>query len=244
MIANPESTRAGLPKEVPSSAHYSIARDNADRDAAFRLVYDNYVAKGLIQPNPSRLRTTDYHLLPTTTIFNAMRAGRVICTMTLVGDAQLGLPMECIYPAEVKEARVRGLYVGEVCALAVTDVALRTFMPIFVELTRLMTQFARASGMDQLLIAVHPKHAWFYQRLMGFEQIGGLKEYPDLQNAPAVACRLDFARADRERPPCYDRVFGVPLPESKLESFVMTNGKREVCDDTVDVCEQDLLVTA
>ena len=246
MITNtvPTKTKTGLHQEVSSSARYRIARNKADRMAAFRLVYNNYLAKGLIQPNPNLLRVTEHHLLPTTTIFNAVRAGRVVCTVTLIGDGRLGLPMECIYPAEIDAARERGLYVGEVSALAVTDVGFRTFVPIFVEITRLMAQFARANGMDQFLIAVHPKHSRFYQRFMGFEQIGGLKEYPSVQNAPAVACCLDFARIDRERPACYDSFFGVPLPESELESVPMTDGEREAFGHVVDVTEQRLLVTA
>ncbi len=244
MIAKIVPKKADPPRKATSSTHYRIGRDKADRIAAFRLVYDNYLAKGLIEPNPYHLRVTEHHLLPTTTIFNAIRGGRVVCTVTLIGDGRLGLPMECIYPTEIDAARERGLYVGEVSALTATDVEFRTFVPIFVEITRLMAQFARANGMDQFLIAVHPKHARFYQRFMGFEQIGGLKEYPTVQNAPAVACCLDFARIDRERPACYDSFFSVPLPQSELESVPITDGEIEAYGGVVDVTEQSLLVTA
>lgn len=243
MIATTVPTKAKPPKTEASGTHYRIVCNKADRIAAFRLVYDNYLSKGLIQPNPYQLRVAEHQLLPTTTVFAADRDGQIICTVTLIGDGQLGLPMECIYPSEINAARDRGLYVGEVSALAVDDVEFRTFLPIFVELTRLMAQFARANGMDQFLIAVHPKHARFYQRFMGFEQIGGLKEYPSVQNAPAVACCLDFARIDRERPACYNNFFGVPLPQSELKSDPMTDGEREAFGHVVDVTEQCLLVT-
>ena len=212
-----------------------IACDKANRIAAFRLTYENYLGKGLIQPNPHRLRVTQHHLLPTTTVFNSVRAGQVIGTVSLIGDGELGLPMECIYSAEIEAAREQGLHIAEGSSLAVANADFKTFLPMFVELLRLMTQFARAKGMDQLWIAVHPKHARFYQRFMGFQQVGELKEYPSVQNAPAVACCLDFAWIDRERPACYDGIFGVPVPESELNSVGMTDDEREEYRDVVDV---------
>ena len=147
--------------------------------------------------------------------------------MTLIGDGELGLPMESIYLDEVNAARTQGLYVGEVSALAVDNVEFRCFLPIFVNLTALMAQHARWYGMDQFLIATHPKHARFYQRFMGFEQLGPAREYPNVCNAPAVAYCLDFARIDRERPACYDQFFGTPLPRHQLKPQLMSEVERE-----------------
>lgn len=210
-----------------SETVYSIAATRAERIAAFRLVYENYVEKGLIPPNPDRLRVTPFHLLPTTQVFIAKQRGEVVCTVTLIGDGELGLPMECIYAEEVEAARRRGLYVGEVSCLAVRDVGFAEFLPVFVRLTRLMAQHARTYGMHQFLVATHPKHARFYQRFMGFEQIGPYREYPSVRNAPAVACCLDFARIDRDRPACYDKFFGTPIPREELLPRVLSNSERQ-----------------
>jgi hypothetical protein len=79
-----------------------------------------------------------------------------------------------------------------------------------------MAQFARRNRIDQLLIAVHPRHARFYQRMMGFEVLGPIREYPSVCNRPAVAYCLDFARVDRIRPACYTQIFGSPVPEEKM----------------------------
>src|SRR5690606_3507969 len=49
----------------------SIAATRAERERAFRLIYDAYVRSGLGTPNAWQMRVTPYHLLPTTTIFNA-----------------------------------------------------------------------------------------------------------------------------------------------------------------------------
>ena len=201
---------------------YRIAATEAERADAYRLVYENYLRKGLIDANEHRLRVTPYHLLPTTETFVALHNDQIVCTVSLIGDGLLGLPMESIYADEVNAARSRNLYVGEVSSLAVRDVEFRCFLPIFVRLTRLMAQYARAHGMDQFLIAAHPKHARFYKRFMGFELIGTEKEYPSVRGAPAVACCLDFARIDRERPACYDQFFGESISRSELRSRPMS----------------------
>ncbi len=87
--------------------------------------------------------------------------------------------------------------------------------------------------MHQFLIAVHPKHAGFYQRFMGFEQIGPIRQYPSVQNAPAVACCLDFERIDRERPKCWYDFFGTPIPNSRLQTSPLTHEEFEVYQQIV-----------
>ena len=71
-------------------------------------------------------------------------------------------------------------------------------------------------------MAVHSKHARFYERFMGYEQVGTLRDYSPVQDAPAVACGLDFARIDRLRPKCWDNFFALPLPESQLRCQSMS----------------------
>lgn len=220
MIARVETCgprRAGISSGTERELTCKIASTWEDREAAFRLVYQNYLRKGLIEPNPYEMRVTPYHLLPTTNVFIAQEHGEVICTVTLIGDGDLGLPMESIYPEQVLDARERGFSVGEVSSLAVRgDVEFKAFLPIFVKITRLMAQHARTFGMDQFLIVTHPKHGRFYERFMGFQQIGSATEYPMVRNAPAAAYCLDFARIDRERPACYNEFFGTWLPASEL----------------------------
>ncbi len=201
---------------------FTIADNRVERSDAFRLVYESYLDKGLIEENPFGMRVTPYHLLPSTNVFVARLNGTVICTVSLIGDGQLGLPMDTIYAEEVNASRDKGQYVGEISCLAVKDISFKCFLPVFLKLTRLMTQFARSIGMNQFLIAVHPKHARFYKRYMGFEQIGEFKEYPSVCNAPAVAYSLDFARIDRDRPPCYDEYFSQPIPLDQLRTQEMS----------------------
>lgn len=212
-----------------------IAKRQPQREAAFRLIYNAYVRSGLGVPNPYQMRVTPYHLLATTTIFMAELCGHecghgdpgeVFSTVSLVGDGELGLPLERNYSREVTERRSAGLRLAEVSCLADRRQDFRRFFPVFCALNRWMIQFARAQRYDQVLVAVHPKHARFYVRNMGFEPIGGLTNYATVCNRPAVALCYDFKRNDRTPFPYYDRFFGEQIPLDDLQPAPMS--KREV----------------
>lgn len=213
------------------TVHCWIASCQADREAAFRLIYDSYVEAGLSARNAHGMRVTPYHLLPTTTIFSASLSDRPadnpVATVTLVVDGELGLPMESVYPQEIGERLARGLRLAEVSCLAERRCEGqrfqgREFFAVFCQLNRLMIQFARQQGVDQVLVAVHPRHARFYTRYMGFEEIGGLAAYPSVQNRPAVALCFDFARNDGHPFPFYERFFAEAIAWDELQPQPMT----------------------
>lgn len=218
-----------------------IVQTMQDRMAAFGLVYDKYLAKGMLRPNPYRMRVIEHHLLPTTTVFVAVRDGEVVATVTLIGDGELGLPMDGIHPEVMESVRDRQLYVGEVSCLAFKKQEMKYVLPIFIDLTRLMAQFARAQGMDQFLIGCIPQHARFYCRFLGFEQIGQVRPYPTVCNTLGVACCLDFHRIDRDRPDCYDKYFSQRLPPAALAAAPMTPFERDAFEQVVQRSQQQLL---
>jgi hypothetical protein len=212
--------------DTGSSAEVQIAGTFEARSSAFELVYRKYTETGLIQPNRFNLRVTPYHLLPTTSIFVAVERDRVICTVSLIGDGVLGLPMEGVYASEIRDRRQQRMHIGEVSCLAFEPMVLRNFLMVFMNLTRLMAQHARASGMHQFLIAVHPQHARFYERFMGFERVGPLRSYPPAQDAPAVAMCLDFAAIDQNRTLRWKSYFGSRLPPDELRPRPMSSEER------------------
>lgn len=213
---------------------YRIARTRQERAAAFRLVYESYLRSGLGQPNPYRMRITPYHLLPTTEIFVAVFRHTPILTMSLVIDGVLGIPMECIYGDEVAQKRQAGLRFGEVSCLADRRNRFRGFLPAFLGLSRLMAQYAWCRGLDELLVAVHPRHARFYRRFMAFEPFGGLKAYPAVRNRPALALALNFDRVDHERPKSFDTFFGQWIAEERLQPQPITPEDAEYFRPMVD----------
>ncbi|MFZ5831617.1 MAG: N-acyl amino acid synthase FeeM domain-containing protein [Planctomycetota bacterium] len=203
--------------EATDQLEYRIASTLEERAAAFHLVYRSYLAAGLGEPNHFQMRVTPYHLLPTSEVFIAVYESDIVFTMTLITDGDAGLPMEYVYPDEVQSRRDRGLRLAEVSCLADRRTQFRGFFPVFLRLSRIMVQYGLRQGVDELLVAVHPKHARFYQRCMEFRPIGEERSYPTVCNNPAIALSLDFHRVERERPPQYNTFFGNPLPPEVLE---------------------------
>lgn len=203
-----------------------IASTRAEREAAFRLIYQAYIRGGLGIANTHGMRVTPYHLLPTTTIFTAAamhgpEAGEAFSTVSLIEDGAFGLPLERTYPTEVEERRAQGLRLAEVSCLADRRQDFRRFFPVFVALNRWMIQFAQAQRLDQVLVAVHPKHARFYTRHFGFELVGGLTNYALANNRPAVALCFNFHRNHRETSPYYNHFFADPIPPEQLQPRAM-----------------------
>ncbi|RMF86409.1 MAG: hypothetical protein D6741_21950 [Planctomycetota bacterium] len=181
---------------------YRIARTLGERVSALGLVYQAYRRAGLIEPNPHGVRVTPYHLLDSTTVFlAAQKDADPVFTMSLVGDDSLGLPMESIYPAEIGERRDRGTRMAEVSCLAADPARGGGGFDVFIHLCRLMTVHALWNGYDELVVAVHPRHAKFYRRMLGFRDFGDLREYPCVKDHPAVALYLDLHALDRLLPP-------------------------------------------
>jgi hypothetical protein len=192
---------------------FRIASEYHEREAAFRLVYESYLPSGLVRANPFAMRILPQHLLPSTDLFVAEEAGHILSTVTLICDCEMGLPMESVYPHEVRDLQRRGKKLGEVSCLASRPT---TPLAQCLELLRLMVQTARYRGLDCVAVAVHPRHARFYKRYLAFKQVGSETLYPAVCDQPAGAMLLDFDRIDRERPENYERFFGDLLPAEKL----------------------------
>lgn len=238
MIAQPQTHVNGEVASQDSSATIcKLASTFEERMSAYKLVYENYLKTGLIEANEYGARVTPYQLLPSTSTFIAQKDGVTIATVSLVGDGELGLPMEAIYGDEVDEHRQRGLSFGEISCLAVHDVPFKEFLPIFVKLMRLMFQQARHYGMDQLFIAVHPRHARFYQRTCGFTQFGEQKSYPSVRNNPAVANSVDFARMEEQRPPCYDHFFAEAIDPADLHPQAISPTERALLQHIAELAD-------
>jgi hypothetical protein len=218
---------ASQAREAVTGVTFSIARTADERLAASRLVYEQYVTTGLICPNPYKVHLVPAHLSDETTVIIGEHQGRVVCSVSLIGDNGDGLPMEEIYPHEIQQRRDAGLVMAEVSCLAISEATARNFLPTLIGMTRLMAQHARHRDIDQLVIAAHPKHARFYERFMGFQRFGILRRYPRFRDHPAVASCLDFDTIDRNRPRCWDDYFRLPIPEHELRCRRLSPTERD-----------------
>jgi hypothetical protein len=222
-IIVPQSVRAATAPEI----ELKIASTREERQGAFELIYRSYLRAGLCTDNEFNLRATPYQLLATTDIFVAKHRDEVISTVSLVRDGELGLPMEEIYPKEVAERRAAGVRVAEVSCLADRRRDTSRFFALFVDLSRLMAQLAVKTDVDELLIAVHPRHVPLYQRYMAFRRLGDQRAYPAVQANPAVALVLNFSQAQVESPKSWKEFFGQQLADSTLQSSPISREDQE-----------------
>jgi hypothetical protein len=221
--ANPAASDSA-PRHPPITI--KIASTRAEREAAFRLVYQRYLSSGLCAANSFQMRITPHHLLPTTTIFVAIYQGEVIFAVSLIGDGSLGVPMESVFSAEIQSLRARGVRFGEISCLADRRRSLVRFLPLFVRVTHLMYQFATQQGDYEFVIAVHPKHGRFYERFFGFRPLGEVRPYQSVQNNPAAAYSLHSSWLAAARQEQYhqkiftpDQLQPQPLSPEELSDF-------------------------
>lgn len=195
---------------------YKIADCLDEVRAALTLVHESYLKAGLTRETPHRMRITPWHLLPTTEVFVAARDGEVVGTLSLVRDGELGIPMESLYPDEVAARRLMGMSMAEVSCLADRRSGLEQGFGVVMRLMSLMAQAALRRGVDTLLIVVHPRHARFYQRYIGFDVIGDRKTYAAVCGNPAVALELDLRTLSLKYPKVHETFFGNRFPEASL----------------------------
>jgi hypothetical protein len=205
---------------------FKIAARREEIKAALELVYRTYVRSGLTHLSRHEIRVTPYHTLPTTEVLVAKDRGEVVCTMSLVRDAGLGLPMEAIYKREIGQRRRRGIRLAEVSCLADDREGEAGSFSVLSRLMALTAQCAVRREVGQLVIAVHPRHAAFYQRFIAFEPIGEEKTYAAVRNKPAVALVLDLKRLSFDHPKAYKRLFGKPFSEEVLRYQPISLGLR------------------
>lgn len=200
--------------EARNRLSFAIADRRDEIYEAFRLVYSVYLNSQLIEPNPHEIRVTPYHAQPSADVFIAVDHEEVVGTMSLIGDSHQGLPMEDVYPEEVGWLRGTGTRLAEVCSLAQKYPRRPTLM----RLINLMSQRARHRGIDELLIAVHPRHVRFYRDFLSFETFGPERTYAAVCDHPAVAMRLNLTHLHESDPRAYQRMFGEPFAGWQLAS--------------------------
>ena len=189
----------------PVAANLAVTRDDVEH--AERLVHDTYVARGL--------RDAMSHAAArpgSAAVFVARIDGAVGATLSLLPDSTRGLPVDALYRAELAALRASGRRLAEVGALAVGRPWRGAALALVRPLVQLVGIYARdLRGVDELCIAVHPRHAPFYERGFGFTRFGAEKAYGAVKGAPAVGLRLDL-----HRPPVAGALSGVLFPPNEI----------------------------
>jgi hypothetical protein len=180
---------------LPFDAGVSVrpAASRAELEQAFRLVYDSYLARDYVRPNPWGIRLSAFNMLPTTVTFVAVLRGTVIATTTLVCDTPVGLPMDEIYRDEMQRLRGEGRKVSEVTMLADRRRQVHRALALLCVLMKRLFDYATlVARLDDLCITINPRHESYYERYLLFRPLGELRDYPSVCSNPALAKRLDL----------------------------------------------------
>lgn len=177
------------------------ARSFEDIKRAYALVYREYVARGYCEPNPTAMHYSPYALFPYARTFLLERGDNLLGTISLISDSPCGLPLETLFPAEVKHCRRPGHRIAEVGLLALSGESFRKksfTLTDFQKLTgsfrlfKIMFDYARFMlGTTDLVIAMHPKHKELYEYL-SFRSIGPVRSYPGACGKPALLMHMNI----------------------------------------------------
>ncbi len=185
-----------------------VAETQEELDACFRILHDAYVGSGFMKPDPSGLRVTIYHSLPTTTTLCAKYDGVVVGTISMVREGVFGFPLQSVF--DLEGVRAKGGKIAEISALAVAPAFRKTGGAILFPLMKFMHQYCTEYfDTRHLVIAVNPDKIELYEALLFFHRLREqtVANYDFANGAPAVGATLDlheaeqlFARGYRGRP--------------------------------------------
>ena len=173
-----------------------IADSQEELEACFKLLHDAYVSSGFMTPDPSGMRVTIYHALPTTTTLCAKLDDQVIGTISLIRESAIGFPLQRIF--DLSEVREKAGYIAEVSALAIHPKFRRTGGTILFPLMKFMYEYCTTFfDTRHLVIAVNPRHIEMYESLLFFRRLNAktVENYDFVNGAPAVGATLDLKHA-------------------------------------------------
>ncbi len=224
-----------MTKEL-SKERVEFATKKEHFEAAFKLVYREYLKKGYCSSNPSEMRITVYSALPDTAAFCLWRQNTLLGTASLIIDSPVGLPIESTYSNEIKTLRLQGRKLSEVSLLALnSDVISKGIKPLYFaerlrhlyHLFKPIFWYARKSAeCTDMCIAINPVHKMLYSSLY-FEQFGEERVYESVNKNPSIAMRLNFdqieERCQKRTPGLYKLFLGNPLEMKKISEIFRWN---------------------
>ena len=117
-------------------------------------------------------------------------------TVTLGLDGRDGILADALYPEELARLRRRGARLCELTRLAMdTHHNAREVLGALLHLVYIHGRLIH--GASDVVIEVHPRHAGFYRRMLGFSPIGEERVCQRV-NAPAVLLHLDLRHVDEQ----------------------------------------------
>ena len=175
-----------IEKKMPSQFTIKVANTLEEREAVFNLGYKIYLEKGFINKNPQERLIQNYDANNETVILIVQDKDKKIAgSVTLVFDGSSRLPAEKIYGDEIRTLRSSGNKMVELSRLVISP-EYRNSKEILVLLFNYLAIYSyHVKKYSHLVVEVNPRHKNYYKTLLCFEEIGGEKPCPSVQNAPA-----------------------------------------------------------
>ncbi len=173
-----------------------LAETKEELEACFKLLHDAYVDVGFMKPDSSGMRVTIYHALPTTTTLLAKYNDKVVGTLSLIRESDMGFPMQKIF--HIEAIRRSGGNIAEVSALAIDKRFQATGGFVLFPLMKFMYEYStKLFDTRHLVIAVNPRHIPFYESILFFRRLkqNTVEHYDFVNGAPAVGAHLDLKQA-------------------------------------------------
>lgn len=178
---------------------YRVARNLKDVLNGWGLVYDAYLRQNLIRPNPCGIHTVRQAVTnPSIVIVSSTLRGPAHGTLSAYHDGDDGLPLDSVYQHELDALRAQGRQLVEIGLFADRRETVHRSLDALLELMRWTTWFAVHGGATDAVIGVHPRHADFYARVLGFDVMGPTRTYSIVNGAPVTLLRLDWHRRTQE----------------------------------------------
>ncbi len=121
----------------------------------------------------------------------AIEDDETIGTITVAFDGPLGLSAETAFRPEVQALRDQNRRVCEFTKLAIDPtIGTKRVLAALFHVAHIVAH--RLRGFDTLLIEVNPRHARYYERMLGCQVLAPERHNPTV-NAPAVLLKADFS---------------------------------------------------
>ena len=234
-----EACESALRFDKPLSKKFvfKLAQTREELEACFRLLHDEYVRAGFMKPDPSGMRVTLHHALPTTSTLMCRYENRVVGTISLIRENGLGFPMQRVF--DLDEVIREGGGVAEVSALAISRRFHADRDRIMIPLLKFLYEYAEYRfDTRHLVIAAHPQHIGFYENVLCFRRLScpQVDHYDFVNGAPAIGAYLDLDKAKE----CFFQKYADTPSETNLYHYfavaALPNGQfpHERFDTTTD----------
>lgn len=166
-----------------------LATSESRRDSASMLIQKMYLSRGYYSP---ALANDPFRI----TVLISLE-DRIVGTTTLGLDSMNGLLADTSYKTELDALRKQGRHVCELTKLAIDDKNADSKHMVAVLFHMCKIYGSSIHGATDFVIEINPRHAAFYQRMLGFQLIGPERVCPRV-NAPAVLLRLPVEYAEQQ----------------------------------------------